>query len=479
MVSVPTQTYAEWRAAALAAVTLRETRDGVPSERLLQLVWLHQRLRPEALKTLDAAILRVLHPGFWNREAGPDFTGAVLQFGSDPPRAGDVEIDLRTPGWRAHGHAVNPAYRNVILHVVWEASAPAVPAFPTLPLRSCLDAPVEELLAWMDLDLEPPALVLGLCHRPLRQLPEPVVTELLHQAALVRLERKGRELAARARHVGWEQALWEGLCAALGYKHNVWPMRRLAELWPRLADRGLPAEPLLLQARLLGLGGLLPHDPPPKNRPGWIQLRLLWDSWWRERDALTEFALPRSLWRLGGVRPANHPQRRLALAAHWAARGDLPHRLEDWFHGRPSPAEAEDTLRRALGVETDSFWSWHWTLGSPRLPQPQPLLGRPRLTDLAVNVILPWLWTRAEAGGNEALCLEARRRYLAWPAGQDNAVLRRARQRLLGTASPRLFPTAARQQGLLQIVRDFCLHANALCDGCDLPERLASLVGSE
>ena len=67
-----------------------------------------------------------------------------------------------------------------------------------------------------------------------------------------------------------------------------------------------------------------------------------------------------------------------------------------------------------------------------RLGRPQPLLGATRVTDLAVNVILPWFWMRAEAGRNEPLRKMAEERYRAWPAAQDNAPLRLARRRLLG-----------------------------------------------
>jgi hypothetical protein len=403
----------------------------------------------------------------------------VVQFDGAAPQNGDVEIDIRAPDWRAHHHDVNPAYRRVILHAVWEADAPAG-GLPTLTLRERLDAPLEKLLAWMDLDLEPPALALGLCHRPLRHLPDALFGELLEQAARIRLQRKGCELAARARQTGWEQALWEGLCAALGYRHNVWPMRRLAEHFAHLRHptQVSPDTPLRLQARLLGLSSLLPHDSSRQTSAGRAHLRALWDHWWRDRDELVDLILPKFLWRLGGVRPANHPQRRIALAAHWLTESNLPHRLEAWFQSRPTAAEAEQSLREILGVPNDPFWSWHWTLESPRLRHPQSLLGQARVTDLAVNVILPWFWTRAFTGTNEALQQEAERRYLAWPASQDNVVLRRARERLLGTRSEDRFRTAARQQGLLQIVQDFCLHANALCDGCRFPEHVARLSQS-
>jgi hypothetical protein len=77
-------------------------------------------------------------------------------------------------------------------------------------------------------------------------------------------------------------------------------------------------------------------------------------------------------------------------------------------------------LLETLQVERDDFWSWHWTFRSARMSKPQPMLGAARVTDLAVNVIL-----------------------------------------LKG---------AAMQQGLLQILRDFCDHSNALCEHCQFPE---------
>ena len=60
-------------------------------------------------------------------------------------------------------------------------------------------------------------------------------------------------------------------------------------------------------------------------------------------------------------------------------------------------------------------------------------------------------------------------RYFAWPPAEDNAVLRLARQRLLGGASARALPTAAAQQGLIQMVRDFCDQSDATCNDCRLP----------
>ena len=251
-------------------------KDGFPAECLLQAVWRHQRLLRDQLQTADGKAVRVLHPGFVSAEGGPDFRGAVIQIGAEPPRSGDVEIDLRSQGWHAHGHDRNPNFKNVILHVVWETLGvppsggdPAKNRLkaelqtdrpPALPLRDSLDAPLGELSQWLENESASalPENLRGKCSAPLRELDEPRLAELLHQAALVRLEAKAAQFSARARHAGWEQALWEGLFRALGYKHNAWPMQNLAEsrsLWSPGAK-----SPFALQTRLLGVSGLLPGE---------------------------------------------------------------------------------------------------------------------------------------------------------------------------------------------------------------------------
>lgn len=469
-----------------------------PPEKLLQAIWQHQRLRRDELTTLDGRNVRVLHPGFGNAGSGPDFRDALVQIGDDPPRSGDVEVDLRANGWRAHGHDRNPAFQNVILHVVWDADR-TVGGPPLLPVRMALDAPLGELSLW--LEREPakplPENLQGKCSAPLRALSEEQLLELLRQAAEVRLQSKAAQFQARARHVGWEQALWEGLFRALGYKHNVWPMQCLAETRSRWTDGA--RSPLALQARLLGISGLLPAEFNRAQAGDGSYLRKVWDHWWRERDKFEDCLLPQKLWRFHGLRPANHPQRRLALAAHWLCAGNLAAQIERWCAASLPERGLLGSLVEVLQVERDDFWSWHWTFRTARLKKSQPLLGSTRVTDLAVNVILPWLWTRAGSpcginlashrptreptiprgeGGNAQLQGEILGRYHAWPSAEDNAVLRLARQRLLGGASRNVLRGAAAQQGLIQIVRDFCDHSNAVCDDCSFPALVSDWGGS-
>ncbi|PYI88746.1 MAG: hypothetical protein DME26_02925 [Verrucomicrobia bacterium] len=465
---VATNSYAEWRVRPHGAPAFCETPESPPPERLLQAIWYHQCLRRDQLRLLDGRAVRVLHPGFWNREAGPDFRRAIVQIEAEAARSGDVEVDVHTSGWLGHHHDRNPNFKNVILHVVWVCDRNT--DAPTLVIKDFVNAPLSELEHWLSHDAQSfPEALKGRCSAPLHGLSPAQWTELLHQAALVRLQRKATDLQARARQAGWEQALWEGMLRALGYKHNLWPMQCLAELRPRLAS-GENLSVFQLQARLLAVGGLLPPDLTRNKASTDKYLRRVWDYWWRERDQLEDCALPRELWHFAGLRPANHPQRRLALVAHWWLDPKLLGRLQTWFAGENSERNPRETLLAVLHVAADEFWSRHWTLRSASLPKARPLLGAPRVTDLAVNVILPWFWIRAVEGKNERLQRAAEDRYFAWPSGEDNAVLRLARHRLFGGAVPRSFKGAACQQGLLQVVRDYCERSNALCDHCDFPK---------
>jgi hypothetical protein len=87
------------------------------------------------------------------------------------------------------------------------------------------------------------------------------------------------------------------------------------------------------------------------------------------------------------------------------------------------------------------------------------------------------LHARADAGRRPEVVHEVERRYFKWPAGEDNAVLRHARQRLFANGARRFPRTAAAQQGLLQIVRDYCQAAGPLCNECRFPELIRALPG--
>lgn len=470
----PGESYARWRWQRWPLPeSFRDSPAGdPPPERLLQAIWRHQRLRRQALKLADGTELTVLHPGFASRDPGPDFRQAVLKIGAQPAQTGDIEIDQHPGLWQAHHHHENPNFARVLLHVVWDTPPLPRPGLATLTLRPHLDSPVEQLATWLGTAeaLVKPSSDQGHCAAVLATMPAPEIQDLLRQAAAARFHSKAYQLQARARQAGWEQALWEGVFNALGYKNNRWPLQRLAELLPTLANEGGPGSRLGWEARLLGVAGFLGADPGNANDESRQYQTRLWDQWWRERPRWTEVQLPSELWDFASLRPANHPQRRLALAADWLARDGFFKALEAWFTN-PGEQPAESLLK-LLEPAPDSFWQWHCTLGSNRSSQPQTLLGTARASELAVNVILPWFWIRARACGNPRYETLATNYYYAWPASDDNTVLRLARQRMFPHLPRGLTPNAATQQGLPQLTRDWCDSFDATCQFCPFPDVL-------
>ena len=53
--------------------------------------WFDQRIQTDHLRTTDGRVVRVVFPGWWNLEAGPDFRHATVQIGDEPEFTGNVD----------------------------------------------------------------------------------------------------------------------------------------------------------------------------------------------------------------------------------------------------------------------------------------------------------------------------------------------------------------------------------------------------
>src|SRR5215204_1675696 len=70
------------------------------------------------LKTTNGLAVDVVYRGSWTHGFGPDFAGAMVAFPNGRLLTGSIEFHLVTGGWRGHGHHRDPAYDDVILHLV-------------------------------------------------------------------------------------------------------------------------------------------------------------------------------------------------------------------------------------------------------------------------------------------------------------------------------------------------------------------------
>ena len=108
-------------------------------EDFLHHVWLHKKFALESLQTTENQSIIIKSVGLPNVNSGPDFFNAQIYI-DDQLWVGTVEIHLQSSDWYAHHHEKDPAYDNVILHVVWEHNSEVFRAdnsrVPTLVLQS-------------------------------------------------------------------------------------------------------------------------------------------------------------------------------------------------------------------------------------------------------------------------------------------------------------------------------------------------------
>jgi hypothetical protein len=402
--------------------------------------------------TTDGRSVRVVQFGVWNREAGPDFAEAAIALAGGEPVRGCIELDPDARDWERHGHAENPAYDGVVLHVCTERGN-AEHFTRTSQHRLVPQVLLDVAALTAELPNPQPEAKPGRCLGPLRDLPEEKVRAVLLGAAQFRLGRKAAALARLGELHGADEALYQALAATLGYKHNKLPFTLLAQRLPlkllRKADAG---------ALLFGVAGFLPaSDLRAFDAPTRSYLRGMWEKWWPQRAEYERLALVPSLWNLAGQRPVNHPQRRLAALAeivrHWPKVRALAKACEP------------RALQKFFAELADEYWDHHYTVTSKPSAARMALVGESRVTEMLMNVLFP-LAMHADP-----------QRWIGCknvPAVLGNRRVETAAQRLFGPDPRRrtLLKTAAAQQGLLQIYEDFCLRDASDCQHCRFPEQL-------
>ncbi len=140
-------------------------------------------------------------------------------------------------------------------------------------------------------------------------------------------------------------------------------------------------------------------------------------------------------WCVAGVRPANHPRRRIAGAARMLSRY-----VDSGFLPTLDPLVAREKLGdlcHAFAVAGDGQGT---------------LIGQGRAADIVVNVALPLLHAQAVAEGKRAVAASCLRVAEAAPRLEDNE-LTREMVALLSLPARRIAVGALRQQGLIHLYR--------------------------
>ena len=363
---------------------------------------------------------RVVHFGEWNREAGPDFKNARIEFEKRGIEEGDIEVDWEARDWENHGHAQNPSFTNTRLHFFIESEGAVAFA------RSSENRHIPQARLLIE---NPPAPIPKVLPGAVSAADARV---MIDRAARFRLGNKHAAFLSASRLHGPDAALFFAIAAGLGYKNNAIPFLLAAQRVGLKTARGEEGE-----AMLFGISGFLePRSFDDADEITKTYLKPLWDSWWKVRDTFSRSVLPRSLWRFSGIRPSNHPHRRLgALAAAGRNFSVLQKQIRDI---------GEKGFLHFFEELQHPYWTRHWNLSADPLAKPVALVGSDRATDLLLNAYLPSLPPETA---------EKRLREIRGP--QPSGILERASVWLCGDTPPLFLKSAWDQQGLLQLYRDF------------------------
>ena len=431
------------------------------SERFLQIIWNERLVRPQAHCT-DGRSVHAISVGLWNRLAGPDFQDAAVVVGGELLR-GDVEVHRRASEWFAHGHDQDARYGNVVLHVVWQNDGG--PNIPTLELQSQLQPSWGRLFQEVENAFYPYAREVppGACALRWALTEDAPLREILGAAGVSRMLRRGQRLLRLAARAGADQAIYEQVFEGLGYAANREPFRRLAQTLP-LDSLGNFDDAEWLFAIFFGTAGLLPDPTQQEVLPELaVAVNDAWRTWWLGGRVAAGIA-----WNPSGSRPLNSVERRLAGGVAWLRHcGGQP---LSWLRGCVARADgAPRRLLRELLTPPQLAGPWEGVRDfTARLPKPIALLGRERLTDLALNTYLPFLAAQAEADNDAETLALSRAAWELLPRGQENHLLKDAVRRFLSPPSRahEVLRTASQQQGMMDIFQNFCLALDHACNEC-------------
>ncbi len=441
------------------------------SERHLQCIWYDARLRPAKFISTGGETVEIDYQGKWNRGEGPDFKQAVLRIGHDRIREGDVEVHIHPSDWVRHGHSDNPAYNRVCAHFTFYRGQLPEHVLPPgtieISLQDQANIALDHLFDSIDIAAYP--YVARTENTPCFQIIKKLSPEqkgiILEAAGHERMRRKTLRLAADSVGCGTEQTLYSAFMRALGYAQNTEAFQALSEAVPvhRLRDQA-EGDSMKAYALLLGVGGLLPdRTAAGKQKEGRAFIRHIWDVWWKMEAAWSDRIQPSENWRLGCIRPANHPVRRLMAAAELFSSAKPPAQLWDQCV-KTHRAKAPRQFIKELSLTSGGFWdhrlSWH----SPPSKKKFAVLGKQRATAIMLNVMIPY-WASCHP---EPSLFEKVLRTL--PPEADNARIKETARDLLGPDYPGTFiKNSLARQGLIQIFQDYCIADRSRCRSCPFP----------
>lgn len=203
-------------------------------ELLLQKIWLEGSFDDRNIIDSLGRSVVVRFAGRWNRLDGPDFKDAILTIDGELVE-GDVEVHFGQKDWYAHQHDSDPAYDNVVLHILYH---PILAGRKSVQNSSGKQIPGVSLMERLWYDLEEYANIDSIVSSTGKGTNDVIDgllafdlddrRALLYEAAKERWFAKVGFAALRVDKLGWERACHQTAMEIMGFRFNRTPMLRVA-----------------------------------------------------------------------------------------------------------------------------------------------------------------------------------------------------------------------------------------------------------
>lgn len=405
-------------------------------EDYLHYLWKYQKLNHRDLRTSDGFSVKVISPGIHNLLSGPDFFNSRLLIG-EQEWAGNLEIHLRSSDWYMHGHENDPAYDNVILHVVWEHDVEIYrkdnTALPVVEIKDLVLAGA--LNSYEELCLISSNRWIN-CENDLREVDDFLMNNWLERLYLERLEQKTELInTLLEKSAGdWEAVLFRMLAKNFGLNINGESLLSIASSIPFAVVRKTRANLVQLEALLLGQGGFLEKE---LEEPYFQQLKAEYTYLQRKFNLSREGVLPVKYFRL---RPDNFPELRLVqLAAVY-------HKNQALFSSLEKASDLNDVYN-LFKIQVNDFWSTHYTFSSSHRIRKKNF-SRKFLDLLIINTVVPVKFNYFRSKGKD---IEELLGIIEAIAPEDNQIIKK-----FAALRPAFALNALQSQALLQLKKEYC-----------------------
>lgn len=357
-------------------------------EDLLHFIWKYKKLATNRLFTTRNEPIEVIKVGDHNELAGPDFFNAQLRI-SGQLWAGNLEIHLKSSDWYAHSHELDPAYENVILHVVWEHNSEVFlkngQPLATLELKNFISEKV--LHSYKELLVQNQVAFIN-CERDIHKIDSFKLNNWFERLYIERLEQKSIlvKLLLDKKSNGWEEVLFQLLLKSFGSKVNGELFLKLSEKLDFKIVRKLQGNVIALESIFYGMLGMLDSDEVNDKYYQQLKSEFLYH---KKKFQLQEVFGARP--QFFGLRPNNFPTVRLSqLASLYAGNHSL---FNDLMHTADL-----NGLYSILTTQANEYWNSHYTFGKVSGNR-KKTITKNFIDILIINAVLPLRFLFAQSRG--------------------------------------------------------------------------------